>query len=78
VKQFNPIINKKNIAVNVSIAPVEIYADRKYLSRTLYNFIDNAVKFSQENSKIELYTSNMNASLKLSVKDYGIGIEQHL
>jgi signal transduction histidine kinase len=78
VNQFKPIISKKNIAVNVSIAPVEIYADRKYLSRVIYNFIDNAVKFSQENSKIELYTSNMNASLKLSIKDYGIGIEQHL
>jgi signal transduction histidine kinase len=78
VNQFKPIVNKKNIAVNVSISPVEIYADRKYLSRVIYNFIDNAVKFSQENSKIELYTSNINDSLKLSVKDYGVGIEHHL
>jgi signal transduction histidine kinase len=78
VNQFNPIINKKNIAVKNSIEPIEIFADKRYLHRVLYNFIDNAIKFSAENGKIEVYTSNINDFIKLSIKDYGIGIEQHL
>jgi signal transduction histidine kinase len=78
INQFNPIINKKNIAVRNSIAPIEIFADKRYLHRVLYNFIDNAIKFSAENGKIEVYTSNINDFIKLSIKDYGIGIEQHL
>jgi signal transduction histidine kinase len=78
INQFNPIINKKNLCFDISIDPVEIYADRKYLQRVLYNFIDNAIKFSSKNNKIEIYTSYANESLKLSVKDYGLGIEQHL
>ncbi|MCM8711675.1 HAMP domain-containing histidine kinase [Clostridium sp. SYSU_GA19001] len=78
VNQFTPIISKKNISTDISVKHVEIYADRKYLQRVLYNFIDNALKFSLENSKIEIYTTVINDSLKLSVKDYGIGIEQHL
>jgi signal transduction histidine kinase len=78
VNQFNPIINKKNIAVKNSIEPIEIFADKRYLHRVLYNFIDNAIKFSAENGKIEVYTSNNNDFIKLSIKDYGIGIEQHL
>lgn len=78
VNQFNPIINKKNISFDISIEPVEIYADRKYLQRVLYNFIDNAIKFSYDNSKIEIYTTRANGSLKLSVRDYGFGIENHL
>lgn len=78
VNQFNPIISKKNLSFDISIEPVEIYADRKYLHRVLYNFIDNAIKFSSENNKIKIYTSITSDSLKLSVKDYGLGIEHHL
>lgn len=75
---FNPIIFKKNISIVSSIHPLEIYADKKYLQRVLYNFIDNAIKFSTENNKIEIFTTETNEFIKLSVKDYGIGIEKHL
>lgn len=78
VNQFNPIINKRNLSFDISIEPVEIYTDKRYLQRVLYNFIDNAIKFSSENNKIEIYTSYSKDRLKLSVKDYGLGIEQHL
>lgn len=78
VNQFTPIINNKNISLGISIDPVKIYADKKYLQRVLYNFIDNGIKFSSDDSKIEIYTSILNDSLKLSIRDYGVGIEQHL
>jgi signal transduction histidine kinase len=78
IGKFIPIINKKNITINASIETAEINADSKYLQRVLYNFLDNAIKFSSENGKIEIYTSHRNDTLKLSVKDYGMGIEQHL
>lgn len=78
VNEFTPIVNKKNLSFDLSIEPVEIYGDRKYLHRVLYNFIDNAIKFSVEGSKIEIYTTAANDTLKLSVKDYGVVIEKHL
>lgn len=78
VNQFNPLIDKKNISITISVEPVEIFGDRKYLQRVLYNFIDNALKFSPEDGKIEIYTTRADTSLKLSIKDYGSGIEQHL
>lgn len=78
VNKFYPLVNKKNLSFDISIEPVEIYADRKYLERVLYNFIDNAIKFSSENNKIEIYTSHKDKFLKLSVKDYGLVIEDHL
>ena len=78
IDQFRPIINKNNISINNAVAPVEIYADKRSLQRVLYNFIDNAIKFSCEESKIEIYTTNTKDSIKLSVKDFGIGIEQNL
>lgn len=78
VNQFNPIMNKKGISIITSIEPLQINADRRSLQRVLYNFIDNAIKFSYEDSKIEIYTSDKKNSIKLSVKDYGRGIESHL
>lgn len=78
VNQFNPILSKRNISIDISIDTIKIYADKRYLQRVLYNFIDNAIKFSFENNKIEIYTTNINGSIKLSIKDFGIGIEQHL
>lgn len=78
VNYFKPIIAEKNISIVSSTVPLEICADKKYLQRVLYNFIDNAVKFSDEYSKIEIFTSELNNYIKLSVKDYGVGIESHL
>jgi signal transduction histidine kinase len=78
IDQFIPLTAKKNIIINATIEPVEIYADRKYLQRVLYNFIDNAVKFSNKGGRIEVTARPANEHLRLSVKDYGIGIEKHL
>jgi signal transduction histidine kinase len=78
VNHFKPLLDKRNISIETSIESLEVYADQKQLQRVLYNLIDNAVKFSNENNKIKIVTSNRNDYIKLSVKDYGIGIEQNL
>jgi K+-sensing histidine kinase KdpD len=78
INNFALITAKKNISIISSTQSIEVYADKKYLQRVLYNFIDNSIKFSCENSKIEIYTSTENDNIKLSIKDYGIGIESHL
>ncbi|TWP28960.1 HAMP domain-containing histidine kinase [Apibacter muscae] len=55
----------------------QINIDRTQLFMALYNLIENAVKFSQENPvEIVLYWDN---ALYLSIKDHGIGIpEEHM
>ncbi len=78
INQFSPLIAKKNLAIDADIRPVDINADKKYLQRVLYNFIDNALKFSNENSRIEITAKPEDEHLKVSVRDYGIGIENHL
>ena len=78
VNHFNPIILDKNISIDSSTDALEVYADKKYLQRVLYNFIDNAVKFSPKDSKIEVFTTEASDYIKLSIKDYGIGIESPL
>lgn len=78
INYFNLITIERNISIISSIKPLEIYADKKYLQRVLYNFIDNAIKFSDEYTKIEIFISELNNHIKLSVKDYGVCIENDL
>ena len=49
--------------------------DRQLLSRVLQNLVDNAVKYSPEDSLCELAASSDGDHILFSVRDYGIGIE---
>ncbi|MBP6731158.1 MAG: ATP-binding protein, partial [Chitinophagales bacterium] len=60
----------------------EILSDKRLLKNILLNLISNAIKFSPENSVIEVDWKILADKLVLSVKDSGIGIsaedQQHL
>ncbi len=52
-----------------------ITGDSKYLQRVIYNFIDNAVKFSSTGGTIRLGALEVKEGLKIYVKDNGSGID---
>lgn len=51
-----------------------VYADLGKIQQVLYNLIDNAIKFSHEDSVIYIQTSLRYEKIFISVKDTGIGI----
>lgn len=51
-----------------------VKADMSKIQQVLYNLIDNAIKFSNENSSIEVETTIRHEKVFISVKDYGVGI----
>jgi signal transduction histidine kinase len=51
-----------------------IYADSNLLRHVITNLLTNAIKYSPENSEIELLTELNTDYLKITVKDRGIGI----
>lgn len=56
-----------------------INCDKLHLTNVLYNIIDNAIKYSAENPKIIIKTSDVAGFLCLSISDNGIGIaEEHI
>ncbi len=67
--------NKKN-TLNLVFAAEETYvdADMGKIQQVLYNLIDNAIKFSHNNSQIRVSTEEKGDKVFVSVKDYGIGI----
>lgn len=76
VNRLNVNFTKKNISICVNSINAKVYGDRDLLFRVLYNFIDNAIKFSHQSSKIEVNALKYENKLRISVKDYGCGIEK--
>ncbi len=50
--------------------------DKKLLKNVLFNLFSNAIKFSPKGGSIELKTEVSASMVKISVKDYGIGISK--
>lgn len=53
-----------------------ITADRHHLMNVIYNLLDNAIKYCQENPFIVIRTSQDSKGITLEVKDNGIGVGQ--
>lgn len=51
-----------------------VKADMSKIQQVLYNLIDNAIKFSNDNSSIEVETTVKHEKVFVSVKDHGTGI----
>ena len=51
-----------------------VNADLDRIQQVLYNLLDNAIKFSHNDSIIKIETTEKNSKVLVSVKDNGIGI----
>ncbi len=67
---------EKNITINLILTGTEmrVSADEEKIRQVLSNLIDNAIKFSPENSEIKIETTERSGKVYVSVKDNGIGI----
>lgn len=83
---MEPIGNSKNITFSVDIEKeIILYGDPIKIDQIFRIFIDNSLKYSEENSKIEIsainhYKGKYNVDEKngvlFTIKDYGVGIKE--
>jgi signal transduction histidine kinase len=73
---FEGTCEKKGLSFDLVLTGQEllVHADMTKIQQVLYNLIDNATKFSHQNSAIKIETSIKNEKVLISVKDSGIGI----
>jgi len=65
-----------NFHIQSSSEDLEIIADRKLLSKVIYDIIHNAVKFNQQEVNIHINIKHHTEQIELSIEDDGIGFPQ--
>jgi len=73
---FEGTFKKKKLVLNLVFSQKEqfVKADMDKIEQVLYNLIDNAVKFSNQESYIRVTTEEKGNKVMIAVKDNGIGI----
>jgi len=69
---------KNNIILISSKNQVFVEINAEKFQRVMDNLITNALKFSKENNKVEIYLSAKNGLAIVQVRDYGLGIPQDM
>ena len=64
----------KPIEVNTVLEVKKVMADEQYLTEAIANLIDNALKYSKDEIKIDIKTFDTDKNVLLKVRDNGIGI----
>ncbi len=72
------LAKKKNITIEVRELekPIVIYGDESKLEKVLLNLVRNAIKYTNRNGLIEIWTDKDNEGARINVKDNGIGIPE--
>ena len=73
-----PKADEKNISIEFDNPEDEqlpkLMRDKKWLTEAFINILDNAVKYSKENTEIHINVLSLNTMIRIEFKDQGIGI----
>ena len=78
-ESFAAYATNKRISIELLLLPeqVIVHADQGKIQQVLYNLIDNALKFSDNESMITIEVTRRHEKAYVSIKDYGIGISKN-
>jgi signal transduction histidine kinase len=76
IQTFEHVCQKKSLSFDLHLTekPLLVKGDMSKIQQVLYNLIDNATKFSHNNTAITIEARVRNGKVLISVKDTGIGI----
>jgi len=74
--EFQETVRTQGYAIDFTGAAEDawIRGDREALGGALWNFLDNAVKYSPDEKHIQVAVSRLNGNVEVSVRDHGSGI----
>lgn len=71
---FDEMIYDGETTMNLKAEKHWIQGDMVHLTNIIYNLLDNAIKYSDETSKIEIKSIDKNDGIEIKIIDNGIGI----
>lgn len=75
ISQIKPKANLKKIKIISKISPVKIFGDQERLIELFVIFLDNAIKYSPNKTKIKIISQVINKKINIKIIDQGIGID---
>lgn len=75
---FEGTCTERKIRLELILSGTELFvrADFEQIQQVVYNLLDNAIKFSFDNSSIILETTEKNGKVFVAVKDFGCGVSE--
>lgn len=71
---LEPRWREKNINIDVNLEEIYYYCDEDLLLQVWTNLLDNAIKFTNRNGKINIITKEENNKIIVKIQDNGIGM----
>jgi len=70
--------DKKKIAIKVLVnESIKVHADKNVISSVIRNLINNAIKFTNTNGRVEIWAQTVADEIEVSITDSGIGIDNN-
>ncbi|WP_202708214.1 sensor histidine kinase [Sporosalibacterium faouarense] len=76
IKKNASFFISKNISIDIHNTNFHVMTDKKWISYILQQLFNNSYKYLHNNGKIEVYAKEDDKSIKLMIKDNGIGIQR--
>jgi len=73
---LEPKWQEKEIKFNISLEEKYFFGDEELTYQIWINLIDNAIKFSKTNGKIDITLKEKDGVLEYRIRDYGIGMSE--
>ena len=79
IEHVKLIVESKNGSIDLSLKALDsnISGNSNHLENIIINILDNAVKYSRENPKIVVSSTNINKDIRLCFEDNGIGMDKN-
>ncbi len=74
LEQLNDKIGSRNVKINIPQGTPEVAVDFPYMLKAFSNVMDNALKYSPDDSSIEIEILCADKMARISVRDHGDGI----
>ncbi|TPN82118.1 sensor histidine kinase [Aquimarina algicola] len=78
VTHVSLIVEDRKGYINVHLGALKttVLANDSHMTNVIVNVLDNAVKYSEKEPKIDIYTENVKNSIVLKIRDQGIGMSK--
>ena len=74
-KELTPFAKEKSINIYIKKDNFEIYTNKFWLKRAIYNIIYNAIKYNKEYGAVNIRMEDSSFGIYLSISDTGVGIK---